>query len=70
MQERLDQPVGALPLVKEDEKQGVDDPMYRQVSRVQRHRIKQVKTKRSGCRDIYLRKRVHGVEEICSQISN
>jgi hypothetical protein len=29
MQERPDQPVGALPLVKEDEKQGIDDPVYK-----------------------------------------
>jgi hypothetical protein len=70
MQERPDEPVRALPLVKEDEKRGVDDPVYRYVSRVQRHRITQVETKNSGRRDIYLRKRVHGVEKICSQISN
>jgi hypothetical protein len=29
MQERPDEPVRALPLVKEDEKRGVDDPVYR-----------------------------------------
>jgi hypothetical protein len=29
MQERLDQPVGALPLEEEDEKQGVGDPAYK-----------------------------------------
>jgi hypothetical protein len=34
----------------------------------------QFKTKKSlktsGCKDVYLRKRVHGVEEICLQVSN
>jgi hypothetical protein len=74
MQEKQDQLVGALPPEEEDEKQGVDDPAYKQVSRVQMQRITQVKTKKSliksGCSDVYLRKRVHGVEEICLQVSN
>jgi hypothetical protein len=74
MQERPDQLVGALPLVKEDEKRGVDDPAYSQVSRVKSPRIVQVKTEKSltksGCKDVYLRKRVHRVEEICLQVSS
>jgi hypothetical protein len=74
MQERPDQPARALPLVKEDEKQGIDDPAYSQVSRVKSQRIVQVETEKSltksGSRDVYLRKRMHGVEEICLQVSN
>jgi hypothetical protein len=74
MQERPNRQEGALPLAEEDTKEGIGDPAYSQVSRVKSQRIMQVETKKSltksGCRDIYLRKRVHGVEEICSQISN
>jgi hypothetical protein len=42
MQERPDQLVGALPLEEEDAKQGIGDPAYRQVSRMQRQRITRV----------------------------
>jgi hypothetical protein len=77
MQERIDQPEGALPLEEEDEKQGIGDPAYKCVSRMQRQKQKkkkQVETKQnltnSGRGDTYLRKRVHGVEEIRSQIGN
>jgi hypothetical protein len=74
MKERQDQLVGALLLVKEDEKRGVHDPAYTQVSRVKSQRIVQVETEKSltksGCKDVYLRKRVHGVEEIYLQVSN
>jgi hypothetical protein len=74
MQERPGQLVRALPLVKEDEKRGVHDPAYSQVSRMQSQKVVQVETKKSsiqsGCKDVYLRKRVNGVEEICLQVSN
>jgi hypothetical protein len=46
MQERPGQLVGALPLVKEDEKQVIDDPTNSQVSRVKRQRIVQVEPRK------------------------
>jgi hypothetical protein len=42
MQERQGKLVGALPLEEEDEKQGIGDPAYGQVSRMQRQGITRV----------------------------